>query len=341
MQALGVDAEGEDRELVTADPGEPIRIADSTPDPRREHAERGIPGGMSMPIVDRLQVVQVEEHDSEGRRSRVLDRGSEALLESAPIEHVGQRIERGEAGHLKDFLSEARLKRMLGGDVGDDLRAPQALALTAFDHGSDDDHAPRESGFGDQVGFVVVLVATLGSPEEFVRTTTDQAFRRRLEEVRQVGIDDLDFAGGVQAPNSLPHFAKHEFVLAQAAEEDSLDGLPRFLEKEHRMRLIGLAPRGYPDAKQSVALEVRRGRDHGDVIEDIALQRADHFRPQFVESGVVENVEATRTTSVRAHDLAVPVDDQHRVEERLERGKPVQTASPSRWSIGSRHSVRF
>ena len=101
---------GEDRELVAAEAGHEIRLADRPGDALGDADEEGVAGGVAEAVVDDLEVVEVDEQD--GGRA-LLDaamatrrRGQDALqgqLEHAAVGGAGQRVTLGE---VLDVLEE-------------------------------------------------------------------------------------------------------------------------------------------------------------------------------------------------------------------------------------------
>ena len=56
------DVAGEDHELVAADAGDRVLVADNRAQPPRRLDEHAVPGDVPVVVVDRLEVVEVDEH---------------------------------------------------------------------------------------------------------------------------------------------------------------------------------------------------------------------------------------------------------------------------------------
>ena len=86
------------RELVSAEPPDDVQRAQDTAEALDRLAQEGVAGAVSLAIVDRLEVVEVEdrEHQRPFAARRVSQLAAQPILEPAPVERVGQRIGRGE-----------------------------------------------------------------------------------------------------------------------------------------------------------------------------------------------------------------------------------------------------
>ena len=77
---LGVEAGGDDAELLAADARDDVPFAHAAAQPARDLDQGGVTAGMAVRAVDPLEVVDVEHHDADGRsvatgaRKLVLDR---------------------------------------------------------------------------------------------------------------------------------------------------------------------------------------------------------------------------------------------------------------------------
>ena len=54
---------GQDRELVAAEPGDQVVVADEAADPLGDRDEQRVAGGVAEGVVDDLEVVEVDEQD--------------------------------------------------------------------------------------------------------------------------------------------------------------------------------------------------------------------------------------------------------------------------------------
>ena len=93
------------RELVAADAGEQVLAAQQGVQARAERRQHAVAGGVAGEVVDRLEVVDVDQRE----RQRALvpggagDLGVEALLEGAVVGEAGQRV--GERAALEQPAS--------------------------------------------------------------------------------------------------------------------------------------------------------------------------------------------------------------------------------------------
>ena len=104
-QQMGVGESGlgqDHRELVAADPAGDVRGAHRALDAFGRNREDLVPGQMADPVVDLLEVVQVD-HD-QGERpvvaARAGDLALERLVEEPPVVHAGERVEVGQLSRL-------------------------------------------------------------------------------------------------------------------------------------------------------------------------------------------------------------------------------------------------
>ena len=83
-----------DDELVAAVPADDVTGTNTVAQPARHRGEHDVAGLMAEPVVDRLEVVQVDEQQRQGLvgQSRALEDRPDALHEAAPIEHGGQGV---------------------------------------------------------------------------------------------------------------------------------------------------------------------------------------------------------------------------------------------------------
>ena len=112
----------DDRELVAAHPADMAAIADFLDQPLRDALQHRVALGVAERVVDRLEAVEIEEHDRAGHiaRLRRRQRLAEQLPDPAAIGQAGQHVHIGEVG--QPLLGLANL-----GDVGAD--AAEALEL--------------------------------------------------------------------------------------------------------------------------------------------------------------------------------------------------------------------
>ncbi len=90
----GVCPLDEDRELVAAHPRDRVRRRERCAQTHAHRPEQGVPGDVAEAVVDRLEVVEVEEENSGVARThdeRVLD----AIREERPVGEPGQRVVEG------------------------------------------------------------------------------------------------------------------------------------------------------------------------------------------------------------------------------------------------------
>ena len=84
----------EDRELVTTHPRDRVRRGQRRAQTHAHRPEQRVPGDVAEAVVDRLEVVEVEEENSGVARThdeRVLD----AIREERPVREPGQRVVEG------------------------------------------------------------------------------------------------------------------------------------------------------------------------------------------------------------------------------------------------------
>ena len=81
-------------ELVAAQPPDRVQRAHRSPHPLDDPAQQVVAGRVSMEVVDRLEVVEVEQHERERTAGPdgVGQLGPNALLETAAVERLGERI---------------------------------------------------------------------------------------------------------------------------------------------------------------------------------------------------------------------------------------------------------
>ena len=108
----------EDRELVAAEPGHEVALADEALDPLGHRDEERVAGAVAERVVHDLEVVEVEEED---RRDLVLrvgvlpgaEHALEGQLEHAAVGRAGQRVALGE---VLDVLEQHGIAQVQGRD---------------------------------------------------------------------------------------------------------------------------------------------------------------------------------------------------------------------------------
>ena len=106
---------GEDhRELVAADAARNVGAADDAEHPLGRLGEHAVAGEVADPLVDRLEVVEVDEHEAEAPvvAVRARDLAGQDLVEVAAVVQAGQRVEVGHSPGL------AEAKRVVEGGAG-------------------------------------------------------------------------------------------------------------------------------------------------------------------------------------------------------------------------------
>ncbi len=114
-----------DDELVAAEPGRRVAVADGAPQALADRHQQGVAGVVAVAVVDRLEVVDVEKEDRQLplRGAVGIGRG-QAFGEEAAVRQRGQRIEEGlapEQLHERLALGQAvaKLAHRVG-EPGDD-----------------------------------------------------------------------------------------------------------------------------------------------------------------------------------------------------------------------------
>ena len=94
----------DDRELVAADAAGDVRRADDVADPLRRLGEDAVAGEVADAVVDRLEVVEVEDDQREVPvvAVRAGDLARKGLVEVAAVVQAGQRVEVGELARLAE-----------------------------------------------------------------------------------------------------------------------------------------------------------------------------------------------------------------------------------------------
>ena len=82
----------QDDELVTAEPGQGVRLAQHPPDPSGDRDEQLVAHGVASGVVDQLEAVEVDEHDGHVRPVHVgIDRGQQPQ-QFGPVDQPGERV---------------------------------------------------------------------------------------------------------------------------------------------------------------------------------------------------------------------------------------------------------
>ena len=107
VELLGVRERGlgeDDRELVAADAAGDVGAADDRAHALGELREHGVAGQVADPLVDRLEVVDVEDDEREPAvvAVRAGDLARERVVEVAPVVEARERVEVGELARLAE-----------------------------------------------------------------------------------------------------------------------------------------------------------------------------------------------------------------------------------------------
>ena len=107
------------RELLAAEPGDRVRRTHRIPEPLGQHHEHVVPHAVPVPVVDELEVVEVDDHERAGMPppDRAFELDPERTLEAAPVRRPRERVEH-------------RLFR----DRGNAIEAPQQRSAPAPPH---------------------------------------------------------------------------------------------------------------------------------------------------------------------------------------------------------------
>ena len=90
----------QDRELVAAQPRDRVGLAQAVAEPLRHDRQQAVAGAMAEAIVDRLEAVEVEDHDREQAlvAPRPGQRALEAVLEQRAVGEARSARRTGPAG---------------------------------------------------------------------------------------------------------------------------------------------------------------------------------------------------------------------------------------------------
>ena len=137
------DALGDDRELVAAEPGDGVAAAHDAAEALADTDEERVAGVVAVRVVDRLEAVEVEEHDRERDLTDDRERLVQLVLEQEPVAQPGQRI----VERLVDevVFGGAALGDVLG--LGDEVRRS---AVVVFDHAGRQQRPERVAVGGDE-----------------------------------------------------------------------------------------------------------------------------------------------------------------------------------------------
>ncbi len=142
----GILDQGEGQgEFVPAEAGQDVSLPQGAAQPCGEFGEHLVPGGMAEPVVDALEIVEVEEPERHAipAAMRLGERLAETFLPGAAVEEAGKRIETGEGG---DHLPLAQPGKPLGGVI-DDARHDLRLLGAELHAGLEEQHQDAEGLF--------------------------------------------------------------------------------------------------------------------------------------------------------------------------------------------------
>ena len=108
---VGIRVRHQDGEFVAADPEGAVGRADGRDRQAAHLGQQLVAGGMAGCVVDELEVVEIDQHEREGRgvATRVLELAVELLVERAMVAEPGQRVsQRVEAGDLVELTRGGR-----------------------------------------------------------------------------------------------------------------------------------------------------------------------------------------------------------------------------------------
>ena len=134
LAVVVVDVLEQHRELVAAEPRGEVAGAHRGGDPVGDRHQHRVAGRVAVLVVDRLEVVEVEEQH---RRLAALapQRLAEAAQELRPVAEPGERVRVGlhleallQLAHARDGLLEPVVLEREPGVVGERLEQPQVLA---------------------------------------------------------------------------------------------------------------------------------------------------------------------------------------------------------------------
>src|SRR5690606_4238543 len=113
-------ATGQDRdEFLAAVAAEQVALLQRGAQRARHLAQAGIAAGVAVAVVDRLEVVQVDEqHRDRLARARTLGEGPrQPVVYRAPVEAAGQRVEFGRAAQLDRGHGLVQVQQRLAREV--------------------------------------------------------------------------------------------------------------------------------------------------------------------------------------------------------------------------------
>ncbi len=193
----------QDRELVSAQPGQDVGLAAADAQCRREAAQELVADGVAELVVDGLEAVEVEHDDRCGGREAPLtgDLQLELLLEAPPVEEAGQEVvvdqvletprDRTALGDVLYLVDERVLGRRRPGRHRQ--RHPDARLVLATE--------PQRCGVRRDVPIQTGahrrdLVTTIRL-DHVVHRTPDEVVRLAAGDARERGIRERDAAGVV------------------------------------------------------------------------------------------------------------------------------------------------
>ena len=127
-RALAGEVLGDDDELVAAEPGDGVTVADHAAQPVGDLGEHLVAGGVPEAVVDGLELVEVDEQqpDRAGGAGLAGQRLPDAFHQPRPVRQPGQRVVPGQPGQLG-------FGALAGGDVGDEGERSLVAAVVGDD----------------------------------------------------------------------------------------------------------------------------------------------------------------------------------------------------------------
>ena len=237
VRALAVGAGQQHGELVAADAGDDVVRAQRVPQRRARRADHLVADVVAERVVDRLEVVEVDQHHRAGRA--VVDHRAELALEAAPVEQLGERVVVGLVAQLD--LQPAPL-----GDV--DHLGQQHAARVLVDQAREVHLRPARRAVGDEHPH---LAADRGAR---------RGERARDELARALavgGVDEIDRRAPAQILLAEPGDRRQRRVHAPEAPVAEADRLPDRRRLE-RLRQPRVAHREAPPGAHRVLRDQRR-----------------------------------------------------------------------------------
>nr|BFE69456.1 hypothetical protein GCM10020092_027570 [Actinoplanes digitatis] len=134
-------------ELVAAEAGDHVALADGLAQPLGDHDQQGVPDGVAEPVVDRLEVVEVDERQAERlTRDDRVEGLAGLLLEQGPVGEVGQIVVAGSVGELG--LVAVELYQVGVHPAQQPTVLPERVDLPEHHQGGEQDGAERDGEHG-------------------------------------------------------------------------------------------------------------------------------------------------------------------------------------------------